>query len=47
MTWRRFLILLAGLSVESRWAYALRADGKAAEEWVTDPNEIEAVATSW
>lgn len=29
MTWRRFRILLAGLSLDSRWHCALRADADA------------------
>lgn len=28
MSWRRFIVLLAGLSAASRWQHALQGDGE-------------------
>lgn len=40
MTWRRFLALLSGLSLDSRWMCALRADKE--NPVISDPAAAEA-----
>lgn len=44
MTWRRFSTLLGGLSADSRWMLALRADNPGGRVLVTDPDATRAFA---
>lgn len=45
MTWRRFLVLLGGLSVQSRWAIAIATNKKKGKSFATQA-EAEACARS-
>jgi hypothetical protein len=48
MSWRRFLILLAGLSTDSRFVMSQSAHGSTSRaRMVTDPKAVERVARAW